>query len=208
MVYVPILASIAVELRYTVVAQNVENTLSFYVPSGVSPEAVQWVAEFCGVWWYTYLRVYQKSDLELREVYARDLGSESGPVYSDTTYAGVNGIATSGSLLPNNVTYAISFRTAGRGRSYRGRNYLCGLSSAWVSASTFSSTIRDQVITCYERLLPGGGSVPSWAVWSVMSRYHNNAPRTPYGLAIPIVSVKTTDDHVDSARKRLPGRGI
>jgi hypothetical protein len=208
MVFTPVLGTVAVELRYTVAAQNIENTLNFYIPSGVSPEAVQWVAEFVGVWWYTYLREFQRNQLELREIYARDLGSESGSVYSDTTYAGENGSASVGTLLPNNVSYAITFRTAGRGRSYRGRNYLCALSTSWVTQSTIASGFRDPVVECYERLLPGGGSVPSWAVWCVVSRWHNNVRRTPYGLAIPITAVATSDDHVDSARKRLPGRGF
>jgi hypothetical protein len=208
MVFVPVPDTCAIELRFTRGGQQVENTLSFYNSAGVDTTNMLTLATLCADWWYNTLRAVQANSLIHTEVYARSLDSETAPT---TTYTGRSGqtgaLATGTTILPNNVTFCISFRTAGRGRSYRGRNYMLGLTTAWKDGvDTVDTGYANAAVAAYEELLPGGAYDPTPYRWVVASRYFNKAPRNP-GIAIPITAVLYVNADIDSQIRRLAGRG-
>jgi len=131
-----------------------------------------------------------------------DLSSETGVVYEPTLGSPLpGGILTPG--LPTNVTVAVSWKTALRGRSYRGRTYHCGLAEESTLDSQLNVANIATITAAYEALLThisAGGSV-----LSVVSRVNNKTLRAE-GIATPVTSVRV-DSNLDSQRRRLPGRG-
>jgi hypothetical protein len=113
--------------------------------------------------------------------------------------------------LPNNVTYTVTFLTAGRGRANRGRNYIPGISvNATDGANIISNDFRLAIVDFYEGLRLVGAS--SGAVMGVVSRFSGvdsagrPIPRT-VGAVTAITGFTTFDAVLDSQRRRLPGRG-
>jgi hypothetical protein len=208
MVFVPVPDVCAIEMRFTRGGQQVENTLSFHNNLGVDTTNMLTLATLCAEWWYNTLRAVQANSLVHTEVYARSLDSDVAPTVTYTGRSGATGaLATGTTLLPNNVTFCISFRTNGRGRSYRGRNYLLGMTSAWkADVNTVDTGYANAAVAAYEELLPGGTYDPTPYRWVVASRYYNKAPRNP-GIAIPITTVLYVDNNIDSQARRLTGRG-
>jgi hypothetical protein len=113
--------------------------------------------------------------------------------------------------LPNNVTLTVSFRTANRGRSFRGRNYVVGLGETQVAGNTVAPSVITAFDGIYSQLL--ASPVAAIATWVVVSRFSGVDPVTKEpiprvtGIATPITSVTVVDNVVDSQRRRLPKRG-
>lgn len=78
-------------------------------------------------WWVAELQTSLTTVASIESVTVYDLSSPSGWVANVTAHhAGTGG----GTAVPNNVAMTITFQTAQRGRSFRGRNYLGGLATA------------------------------------------------------------------------------
>jgi hypothetical protein len=106
---------------------------------------------------------------------------------------------------------SVSFRTESRGRSFRGRNYIVGLTEDQVTGNDFASGITGLFQAVYELLLDFGQDI-AWA-WVVASRFsgvdpvtHDPIPRTT-GIATVVTAVTVVDNFVDSQRRRLTTRG-
>lgn len=206
MSFVIILRACAVEMRYRVDNQRVSLTLGMYKQFKATDEEVRDLADFMSTWWYNNGRTLMGSHVSLQEVYVRELSSEDGYSYSSTIHQNAQGSLTVGTAWPNNVALCVSFRTNLRGRSNRGRNYWFGFGiSQRQGANTVTSTYRNNVIAFYQRLLPGGSSDPTPWRWVVLSRQQDGEEE---GRAVPIETVLCVDDVLDSARRRLPGRGL
>lgn len=113
--------------------------------------------------------------------------------------------------MPGNVTMSVSFRTALRGRSFRGRNYVAGLTEDQVAGNIFISTLSASWKAAYEAIAAAIAST-GWT-WVVVSRFSGvdavtkePIPRAA-GVTTPVLSVIVVDDFVDSQRRRLAGRG-
>jgi hypothetical protein len=206
MTFVPVANTCQVELRYSLFGEAIENVLYFTRFLGVNQAQNQNIAEWVADWWEDQLRTIQRDDLTLREVYSRCLTSEDSHQYTDTRYTGYAGEYTSGNPLPGSVSFAVSFRTGFAGRSNRGRNFACALSTVQTDANQVTSTYRDAIVGIYEQFLqPSPWISSSWA-WVVVSRWNNHEQRE-FGIATPVVTVLAVNDDLDSQRKRLAGRG-
>lgn len=106
--------------------------------------------------------------------------------------------------LPNNVAYTITFLTAQRGRSFRGRNYVPGLTIDSVVSNNIVAGVRTALLAFYTNLR--AAIVSSGYEMVVVSRISNGVERTT-GVTTPITGFTTFDTTVDSQRRRLPGRG-
>lgn len=106
--------------------------------------------------------------------------------------------------LPNNVSYTITFLTAQRGRSFRGRNYVPGLTIDHVVSNTITPATRTALLAFYETLQ--AAIVSSGYTMVVVSRVSGGVERAT-GVTTPIIGFTTFDTTVDSQRRRLPGRG-
>jgi hypothetical protein len=128
-----------------------------------------------------------------------DLTSETAPVYSALFEPPLAGDA-GGAALPGSIAACISFVTGGRGKSSRGRNYLCGLTESQVTANLIDTSTLDARVGNYDDFRTGTHKPVDWD-WGVLSRYHNKLPRSA-GLFQVITGVKSTSYRVDSMRRR------
>jgi hypothetical protein len=201
MPFIPVPNVAMVELLYTQDDQKMENTLYFENENPWSAIGLTTLAEEIIAWWTTNIRPNVSNTVTFRGVKATSLESETAPAVE--VPSGLAGGGTS-PAMPNNVTAAIKFLTALRGRSFRGRNYIVGLMDEAVSQNDLSTITAGNYSNGYLELLDT--SVITNGIWVVVSRFTNGDPRTT-GVSEPVTGVTFTDFTVDSQRRRLPGRG-
>jgi len=159
-------------------------------------------AEMVKDWWIASLRAMISVDCVLQEVVGTDLTTAASP-----GAVAIDSLPSAGGdtnrSAPNNVALCVSFHTLLRGRSYRGRNYVCGISTIVITGSTVSEAWRGAVVDAYTQLFAavnGGGFN-----LCVVSRRSLGALRSP-AIATGVIAF-SADATVDSQRRRLPGRG-
>lgn len=203
MAFIPVPNTAMVELRQTLFGQQIENVMYFEKATAPSVADLEALAAAVETWFVTdVMGVLLSTDIIWREAYVTDLSSATAPTAVSLAEAGSTGGIGSASL-PGNATVAVSFRTAGRGRASRGRNYLSGLSESVVTGNQVSSAFASDVTTAYETMI---SAPPTGWTWVVVSRQLNGVARTT-GETIPVTSAGLTDLHIDSQRRRLTGRG-
>lgn len=203
MAFIPVADVISAEVRCQQDGQKVENTLYFRAAPGTAGAKLADCAAMVRAWFLTNNLGSASNKLVFREVYCTDISSQTGGTYSDVTGAGTAGPSTS-PLMPNNVTFRVTFRTAQRGRSARGGNYLLGLTDEYVTDNVVAGTYAAAALVWYANLK--GAAADAGLTWVVVSRYANKAPRI-IGQSLPVTTAAIVDNIVDSQRRRLPGRG-
>jgi len=205
MAFIPVDNCIGVELRMRLDSQRVENTLYFYKVTGWTAADLPVVFNALLVWWNTYYSVPVSNQLSLNEIKVTDLSSDVGFSFEIPTPTPKPTGDSAEPAAPNNVALCISFRTASRGRSSRGRNYVPGIPKTAITANTVDSLTVSGIAAAYNQLLVVADGLG--ADWVVVSRFHDNAPRTA-GVVSFINAATVVDATVDSQRRRLPGRGL
>lgn len=209
MPFVPVANVAEVELRMRLAGQSIENTLYFQFASGPSPAELSALGGDILDWWVASYGGLVTSNVQLIEVNCTDLTSATGPQVATpaTDTFGTGGTST----LSNNVALCVSFRTANRGRSFRGRNYISGISTTQlVDSNTFEVSYAEAVHDAYNGLNSALSVSADWVVVSRFSGKSGTPPRpTPRvaGIATLVTAVVIVDRTVDSMRRRLPGRG-
>jgi len=201
--YVPVPGTAQMEARFTVNGQLVENIMYFSYEDSSFVELVPSVGN-------AYVDIIAQGlqnswgpHVTLRELYFTDIATQSGGTATYTTLLPIVG----GGVLdetPNGTALVLCFRTAQRGRSFRGRNYLFGFIETLVVQSQYLNTFVADVLNLYEtfRLAVLAEGYP----WQVVSRIENNAPRT-VGLSTAVTAVANTTPATRSQRRRNPGIG-
>jgi hypothetical protein len=154
-------------------------------------------------WWDSNIKAIFTHHSNLAEIRVTDLTTQSSPGITYVTGLPISGTHSTGTPEPNNVTAVISWRTALRGRSYRGRTYIPGLSSDQVDGNSLVSGFVTSLQAAGNALITAIPTSEHRLV--VCSKFSNNAPRE-YGITTDIVSCRV-DTYVDSMRRRLAGRG-
>jgi len=203
MPFVPASNTAALDVIYELDGQTVENTL--YYQKTTSPDATSLASLVEVVTAYIKDEVLPFLDaaIQLVRVVGTLIDVIDGLTYTSTTGLPAAGAQT-GAVLPNNVAFCISFRTAIAGRSGRGRNYITGISSDDVTANTFDTAWSTNLVSAYAGLRSVAGD-DGWSL-VVVSRFSDGSPRVS-ALVSPVTAVIATDRTVDSQRRRLPGRG-
>lgn len=207
MPYVPAPGVLQVEFRYLLYSQQVENVIHIKATEdpdgGWETSAMADIAPRLQTWWNTFLRVRQPLSVTLREIYLTDLTTALSPTYTQVvSLAGSN----AGTSAPSGTTFTTTFRTAGRGRSSRGRVYHVGVPEPQIDGNQIDATFIEEVRGSWSELndsIADGVRVP---VHVVLSKFSGGEPRTT-ALAQPVTAYVTTDNDVDSQRRRLTGRG-
>jgi len=203
MAFVPGPRVIQAEMRYTYQGQQVENVLYFQKDSAVTVADMQGLGGALAASYQNEVQANMPTSLSLREIYLTDLTTQTSPTFTYTAILPL--VGTDGQpAMPNNVTLCISFRSAGRGRSSRGRNYLLGITENEVDNNFVNTSCSVPWESFFLDLL--GYSTPGPFTWVVFSRVLNGADRA-VGLAQPVQSFTIVDTVVDTQRRRLPGRG-
>lgn len=203
MASVPVPNCALAEMRYSLDGQDVENTLWFRFQADIVPSDLEDLGTALLSWWEANLRPLQPTALTLREVYMTDQTTPNGPSFTQLPL-GANTGERAEAILPSNVSLAVSFRTNFRGRGFRGRNYVLGLTENMVTANQVAPTVVADYAIAYAQLPTF--LEPLSITHVVASRYLGNAPR-PVGVSTPVTAYLCVDGTVDSQRRRLPGRG-
>lgn len=203
MAFVPAEDVVAVEVVYELDGQTVENTLYYHFEAG-SPTLTD-VRDLLGV--VRDVIVEELIPLLSNAItLVRLIGTLLTTADALSTVLAVSPPVAGGAVeepVPSNVAYSVQLKTASRGRSFRGRNYIAGLPGSQVVLNTVSVAERANIVAAYEVLRVAGDA--TWTL-GVLSRQHNNVPRVT-AVFSPVTSVDTADATVDSQRRRLPGRG-
>lgn len=137
----------------------------------------------------------------------RDLTTQTSPVVVKP-YTGAHGAGVDSSgPLNNGLTKAFTSRSGLSGRSQRGRVFVVGIGVGELVSgdpNKLSPAFLDEYVAQLDALGPAIHAAN--ANWSlvVISRYHNNAPRTT-GTTTPITSWGYANQYVDFQRRRAPG---
>lgn len=201
MAFIPVPNVAQVEVRMTLDSQRIENTLYFEKAAPWGIVQLQALTADIRAWWIALVAPLVSASVALNTVFARDL------TFANSTQAEVSGGVSGtrgGPVLPSNVSLCVSFRTGQTGRSFRGRNYIVGLTEGDVIGNLVDDPLVQSYIDAYLGLLPI--ATENASEWVVVSRHTNGSPRVS-GIGTPITSVVVVDRVVDSQRRRLPGRG-
>lgn len=210
MPFVPVPNTIAVDVLYLLDSQRVENTLYFERSDGWDLASITAFLADLQAWISSELMPALSASIQFIELAARLLDTASSIGLVNTVSPPVSG-GQPGDSVSNNVTYTVSFRTGLTGRSFRGRNYVPGLSVATIGQNTIAGGTRTALLAFYDGLRSLGGD--NGISWVVVSRFSGVDPVTKKpiprttGVTTVITSVGTFDTTVDSQRRRLPGRG-
>jgi hypothetical protein len=152
--------------------------------------------------WVTNVLPLQSTLLNLNDVTAIDLASETGPSGIAT---GTNAGGATGIQLPNNVAVCWSWAIARRYRGGHPRTYICGMTSTHVTnPTTMLSTYRTSHATAAAAFRTAVNAVTTSAGSAKLACVHYYKDKTL--LATPLVSQITgvaVDDRFDSQRRRL-----
>lgn len=204
MAFIPVPNVLQAELRFLYGSQRCENVVYFEGSAGVTPALASSLGGQLVSWWNTHFKTPSPTIMSLVEVYITDLTAADSFTVSHVNLLPSAGLSAV-DPLPFNCAHCVSFRTAARGRSGRGRNYVMGLTDSEAAASVISTTRVNLDVAAYQALV-GAGTFVAGLQFVVVSRFLNGAPRT-VGIARPVTSVLSVDTTVDSQRRRLPGRG-
>lgn len=209
MASVPVPGTVEVELVQGLDGEIIENTLYFHKTGGWSVPEMQGLAGDLVSWWDTEMQGAFTTGTALINVIVTDLTGPEGGKIEFTTGLPLAGSGNEESM-PNNVAPAITFHTASRGRSFRGRNYISGIPASQCNGNRLLGAYGDFLTAAYNALL--AVATANACEWVVVSRYSGTAivdgkkkavPRVT-GISTPILSASFKDLVVDSQRNRLP----
>lgn len=210
MPFVPVANTALVEVRMSLALQKVENTLWVENVSAWDGGSLEELCTEVVTWWSASYAPITTDQVTLREVVATDMTSLTAATAS---ISGDDAVGSQiGGTLPGNCSLAVSFRTALRGRSFRGRNYVVGIPLEEMSSiDTVQGSYKGLVKDAYDAFQTAI-TTADWT-WVVASRFSGVDPDTGLpiprvsGVTTPITSVVVVDGVIDSQRRRLTGRG-
>jgi hypothetical protein len=129
------------------------------------------------------------------------IGNDGPPFALDVT-GSVPGTASTGTMLPPNVTMLFKKGTLFAGRAYRGRAYLPFVEGTYVNeAGVIQSTLLTKMVTAAAALLaaPSTSSLTGVDNWALLHRAEEGATAPP---PTSIMTIQATD-RVATQRRRL-----
>lgn len=203
MAFIPATNTIKAEMRFTYQLQACENVIHFKKGSPVEEADFDVIGNNIVTAWDANIKPAMGSDLSLDSIKFTDLTSETGPTKVYTSGLPSAGTMVSFHSLPSNVTVVASLKSIKRGRSYQGRFYHIGLDETHVDGNYVNLPMRATILLFLETVM-GESAVEGYDL-SIVSYYHNNAPR----ISAEVTPVATifVGGTLDSQRRRLPGRG-
>jgi hypothetical protein len=207
MASVPVPNVVMAELLQGLGGETIENTLYFDVGAAVTPLDLTALGEMLTSWWEDMIRPQISSACSLLRIELTDLTGPLGPATTHVAGLPISG-ANAGEPVSSNVAPAISFHTASRGRSFRGRNYISGLPDAGIVGNVVAGVVIAALTTGYADLKTRADTLGF--PWVVVSRYSGVDPVTKKpiprasGIATPVLTASFADNFVDSQRRRLP----
>lgn len=204
MAFISALDTVKVVLNQLFGTQELANIIYFLKSGGWSEADMTALAADIEDWWTDEVAPYLSTALSLVGIDVTNMETDNGTSITRTVSPAVPGQG-SGEPMPGNAASVITFRTANRGRSARGRNYVSGLSPNTVeNVNSVTAAFAAGIVAAYEALdtVETGNSCQH----VVASFYHLKQPR-PTAYLQEVLSY-TMDTNIDSQRRRLIGRGV
>lgn len=204
MPFIPALNTLQVRMQFLQDFQQVENVFHVVKGSAWSFSDIDAIATVFASWWQAHRKSSCAANASLQQVVATDLTTATG--LQSTFTGGLPASGTSpGVPYPNNCSVAIKLVTGTRGRSFRGRTYLIGLTEQEVLQNELKSVAISALLAMYRTMLTEIPGAVAGSSLAIASFHHLGAPR-PAAVVTPVIDV-AIDPIVDSQRRRLPGRG-
>lgn len=203
MAFIPVPNVVQTELLYTWQGQECATILAYVSASPWNISKCEELGDGLEDAIQNGMRGFMSNTLQFNGIRFVDLSDQNGFVFDYVTGFPKTGALT-GASMPNNVACVVTKRTPLRGRSFRGRIYMPGLTEDNVTANAIAGSLVTAYISFWNACLSFPLTADE-ALLCVVSRQSNNAPRTT-GLAT-VVTHFTCDGIIDSQRRRLPGRG-
>jgi len=202
MAFIPVPNGVQLCFDFTTAGQNWQFCLHLRKSTGApTPTDLQNVADAAASWWTTDFKPNLSSTTTLRQTRATDVSVQGGTVAVN----GINTAGTDGAVpVPINAALCVSQRTAKRGRSYRGRAYVSGFDTSVIGNPTDSVIADATALSTDFATLQATLDAISFDV-VVATKQHNGAVVNPAETNEVIAFI--TDQHFDSQRRRLFGRG-
>lgn len=200
--YIPANDVALVELIYDGPGGRMENNYHFLNTGGWNAGSLQGLADEMATWQQSSLRPLQSNQTILRMVRVSELSSPAGILIEEADPTWQAGAKTS-PMLPSSVTAAIQFRTGTRGRSFRGRNFIIGLTEGDAVNDLITQQLTIDYTNAYSDLLSSQGWVSGDLV--VVS-YCNGGLWRETAVATEVTGY-AMDNIIDSQRRRLLTRG-
>jgi hypothetical protein len=202
-VFIPFPNCAEAVIQGVMAGQDVLLTLGFQRLGGYDPETLSDLASTLAEWTTSTLLPKLVDDWTVLQIKVTDLSTDFAPVaFSSVGLPASGGVV--GVPVTSNTAMVVSFKTANRGRSYRGRNYVPAIrADRNVDAGTYSTTDTSEIQSAYYAMQSATFATGDAHV--VLSRYTGNAPRIE-GVATPVLSYQAKQ-RVATQRRRVPGRG-
>lgn len=209
MPYVPAANVAGVQLIMSYGGQTIENNFYFHHNTQPTASDLEDLVGLMEQWRVDHMRQFTNVTLAFQKWIASDLTVQNGVGIEVPILVSQNGLDSSGHATPGNVAVCVKLSTGLRGRSYRGRVYLAGITSSQVIDGFVGSAFITAAQTAFDNLISTLGAA-GWTM-SIVSRYHGvdaNGKPIPRAAAVvtPVLNA-TVDNKSDSQRRRLPGRG-
>jgi hypothetical protein len=190
--------------KYTSMGQIIENVFYFYIKDGWSLPLLVDLGVHLTSAWDTFLKPRLNSAIELLDITITNVELQNG----DQTIAPVNAAGTlAGQAFPSTgQTFAIKFGTGIAGRSYRGRMYWPLLSNDAVANGNVNQASAVAMVGAVDDFF--AQIKTDMDADHVVVSYQGDCEWRAAGIPTPVTSYTYSDLHLDSQRRRLPGRGI
>ena len=203
MSFVPAADTVKVDATYILFAQQVINTFWFRKRAG-APDVTDLIAlgEAFNTFIVDDILTALSQDITYIGCVVADQSSISGAAIEAPITPVAGSVASD--ALPGAMCACVTFLTAGRGRSARGRNYVSGVPLSVRTGNNFSAGFGTDLVNNYNAILDAPFDA-DWE-WVVASHITGGADR-PTALLEPVLGTRVADLNLDCQRRRLTGRG-
>jgi len=207
MAFIPMLNTVEVVFNWTWGGQEVKNVLHFKFPSALTLDLMNELGTGIIDAILDLSLGFLSGSLTLDSLKLTDMTTVSAPTITTVTGTSsnlpVSGGATSASV-PTNGALVTTYHTQNRGRSFRGRSYIPGLTPGDMTdpVSVTSGTVTS-VLGLITAIVDA--ALTAGFTHVIASKFSGGAPRTSAVLT-PVTSYSANAD-IDSQRRRLKGRG-
>jgi len=202
--FIPFADCVEAVLMGEVAGQAAYLTQGYLKVGGFDTTDMDTLADLLALWLSDTLVTNQQAGITWTSVKVTDLTSQFAPVVFSTNTLPASG-AVGGAALTNQACFVMSMKTAKRGRSFRGRNYIPSIPPAGLATPTSWSGSE---VTAQESAYNDLALAAATAGWTpvILSRQENGVRRTT-GVAEPITEYigRTA---VGTQRRRIIGHGI
>jgi hypothetical protein len=198
MAFIPVPDGALVTIEYGNAGTNWSNTLWFTQSNFGNNEMIA-LADYIEAWADTNIMPNLYSGWSRRVVSVYDMRDVTGLKIQQLNTPAVGG--KTGDPAAIQLALVVTFYTAARGRSGRGRNYVTGFIEADVAITGISNpVVSSNIDTAYTNLIGGAGAI-NWT-WSVVQFQENGSPLSA-GVPRPIVSALVRNDTFGTQRRRV-----